>query len=194
MKDNTTNSTEEVEVKESQKSEDTSVKVEENVEEVKKVEEATKTEVKDEKEPKTKEPESGKAEVDVEALKNELAEANKRAQEVETLQTTIEAMKKDSESKDAVIKEYEELVGKMIETKMEQVPADFKDLIPDNLDLKQKLSWLEKAETKGLFTKEKKEKPNVEIGKPMNIEAPAVDTSKLSASQLLKMAYNSVKK
>lgn len=193
MKENTVNSTEEVEVKESQESQYTAVKVE-TEEEVKKVEEATKTEVKEEKEQRTKESESEKAEVDVEALKNELAEANKRAQEVETLQTTIEAMKKDSESKDAVIKEYEELVGKMVETKMGQVPAEFKDLIPDNLDLKQKLSWLEKAETKGLFIKEEKTKPNVEIGKPMNIEAPAVDTTKLSASQLLKMAYNSVKK
>lgn len=193
MKENTVNSTEEVEVKESQESQDTAVKVE-TKEEVKKVEEATKTEVKEEKEQRTKESESEKAEVDVEALKNELAEANKKAQEVETLQTTIEAMKKDSESKDAVIKEYEELVGKMVETKMGQVPAEFKDLIPDNLDLKQKLSWLEKAEAKGLFTKEEKTKPNVEIGKPMNIESPAVDTTKLSASQLLKMAYNSVKK
>lgn len=193
MKDNTVNSTEVVEVKESQESQEKeTVKEEpkaEKVEKVEKPEEATKTE---EKEPKKTE--SEKAEVDVEALRNELAKANEKAQEVETLQTTIEAMKKDSESKDAVIKEYEELVGKMIETKMEQVPADFKDLIPDNLDLKQKLSWLEKAEAKGLFTKEEKKKPNVEIGKPMNMEAPAVDTSKLSASQLLKMAYNTVKK
>lgn len=190
MKDNTTNSTEEVEVKESQKSQDLQ---EEAVKEETKVEEPKKEE-KEPKEPKKVETESEKAEVDVEALKNELAEANKKAQEVENLTTTIEAMKKDSETKDAVIQEYEELVGKMIETKMEQVPADFKDLIPDNLDLKQKLSWLEKAEAKGLFTKEEKIRPNVEIGKPMNIEAPAVDTSKLSASQLLKMAYSSVKK
>lgn len=145
------------------------------------------------KEPEKKaEPE--KAEVDVESLKKELAEANEKAKEVEVLNTTIEAMKKDSESKDAVIKEYEDLVGKLIETKMEQIPAEFKDLIPDNLDLKQKLNWLEKAESKGLFNKEDKKKPNVEIGKPMNVEAPQVDTTKLSGTQLLKMAYNTLKK
>lgn len=145
-------------------------------------------------EPKKKDSEGEKVEVDVEALKNELAEANKKAGEVEGLTATIESMKKESESKDAVIKEYEELVGKLIDTKMEQVPAEFKELIPDNLDLKQKLSWLEKAEAKGLFTKEEKKKPNVEIGKPMNVDVPAVDTAKMSPTQLLKMAYSSIKK
>ena len=138
--------------------------------------------------------ESEKADVDVEALKKELAEANAKAKEVEALSGTIEAMKKDSENKDAVIKEYEDLVGKLIETKMEQIPADFRDLIPDNLDLKQKLNWLEKAESKGLFTKEEKKKPSVEIGKPMNVENQQIDTSKLTGSQLLKMAYSSIKK
>lgn len=134
------------------------------------------------------------ATVDVEVLKNELAEANKRAEEVQGLTVEIENLKKESEAKDSTIKEYEELIGKMVETKLEQVPAEFKELIPDNLDLKQKLSWLEKAEAKGLFTKEEKKKPNVEIGKPMNIETPVVDTSKMTAGQLLRMAYSSIKK
>lgn len=156
------------------------------------IETPKKEEIKEE--PKKADSEPQTAEVDVEALKNELVEANKKAQEVETLSTTIASMKKDSEDKDVVIKEYEDLVGKLIETKLEQIPADFKDLIPDNLNLKQKLNWLEKAEAKGLFNKEEKKKPNVEIGKPMNVDVPQVDISKLSGSQLLKMAYNTIKK
>lgn len=163
-----------------------------------KVEEPKKEETPKQEEPK-KEPEKKvekgeEVKVDVEALKNELAEANKKASEVEGLTATIETMKQDSEKKDSVIKEYEELVGKLIETKMEQIPAEFKDLIPDNLDLKQKLNWLEKAESKGLFNKEEKKKPNVEIGKPMNVETAQIDTTKLTPSQLMKMAYSSIKK
>lgn len=159
-----------------------------------KVEEPTKAEEPEKKveEKRVEKPEE--ATVDVETLKNELAEANKRAEEVQGLTVEIENLKKESESKDSTIKEYEELIGKMVETKLEQVPAEFKELIPDNLDLKQKLSWLEKAEAKGLFTKEEKKKPNVEIGKPMNIETPVVDTSKMTAGQLLRMAYSSIKK
>lgn len=161
------------------------------------VKEETLKEEKQVEEPKKEEPKEAEvkeAEVDVEALKNELAEANKKVQEVDSLNTTITTMKKESDAKDVVIKEYEDLVGKLIETKMEHIPAEFKELIPDNLDLKQKLNWLEKAEVKGLFTKEEKKKPNVEIGKPMNVDAPSVDTSKLTGQQLLRMAYNSLKK
>lgn len=160
-----------------------------------KAEEPKKAEVKEpEKKVEEKVEKPEEATVDIEALKNELAEANKRAEEVQGLTVEIENLKKESESKDSTIKEYEDLIGKMVETKMEQVPAEFKELIPDNLDLKQKLSWLEKAEAKGLFTKEEKKKPNVEIGKPMNIDTPVADTSKMTAGQLLRMAYSSMKK
>lgn len=171
--------------------------IEKKVEETKEPEKVTNETKVEEPEKKVEEKKVEKPEeatVDVEALKNELAEANKKAEEVQGLTVEIENLKKESESKDSTIKEYEELIGKMVETKLEQVPAEFKELIPDNLDLKQKLSWLEKAESKGLFTKGEKKKPNVEIGKPMNIETPVVDTSKMTAGQLLRMAYSSIKK
>lgn len=171
--------------------------IEKKVEETKEPEKVTNETKVEEPEKKVEEKKVEKPEeatVDIETLKNELAEANKKAEEVQGLTVEIENLKKESESKDSTIKEYEELIGKMVETKLEQVPAEFKELIPDNLDLKQKLSWLEKAEAKGLFTKEEKKKPNVEIGKPMNIETPVVDTSKMTAGQLLRMAYSSIKK
>ena len=173
-------------------------KVEDKKEETKEPEAVKGTEEKkpeEKKEPKAepkKEPEEAK--VDVEALKTELAEAQAKAQEVETLNIQVTTLQNEVADKDAQIKEYETLVGNMVEAKMNQVPADLKDLIPDNMDLKQKLAWLEKAESKGIFNKETKKKPNVEVGKPMNTETPTVDTSKMTAGQLLKMAYSSAKK
>lgn len=163
--------------------------------------ETTKPQNQEPKEPKVEEPkkeekEAGAEEVkvDVEQLKAELKEANEKAGQVETLTATVETMKVEAEKTKAELKEYEELVSNLIETKLKEVPEDYKELIPDNLSLKQKLNWLEKAEAKGLFNKEEKKKPNIEIGKPMNVDAPSVDTSKLTGSQLLRMAYNSVKR
>lgn len=149
-------------------------------------------------EPKKEEPKKAEPKeegtVDINKLKEELEEATKKVAEIETLNSTVLTMQKEAESKDALIKEYEDLVGNMVEVKLAQVPEQYKELIPDNLDLKQKLSWLEKAESKGLFNKEEKKKPNVEIGKPLNVDVPQVDTGKMSGSQLLRMAYNTVKK
>lgn len=169
-------------------------------------EETTKPQDQEPKEPKVEEPkkEESKKEnkadageevkADVEQLKAELKEANEKAGQVETLTATVETMKAEAEKNKAELKEYEELISNLIETKLKDVPEDFKELIPDNLTLKQKLGWLEKAEAKGIFNKEEKKKPNVEIGKPMNVDAPSVDTSKLTGSQLLRMAYNTVKR
>lgn len=135
-----------------------------------------------------------KAEINVEDLKKALVEANEKVKEVETLTATVTDLQTKNAGQDKAIKEYEELLSNLINTKMEQVPPEYKDLIPENMDLKQKLNWLDKAESKGIFNKEKKSNPDVEIGKPMNMETDTVDTSKLSGSQLLKMAYHTLKK
>lgn len=174
---------------------ETSVKEEEK--KVQAVEEPQKEEKQESKPPKETEKvkvDSEEVKVDVEQLKAELKEANEKAGQVETLAATVETMKVEAEKQKAELKEYEELITNLIETKLKEVPEDFKELIPDNLTLKQKLNWLEKAEAKGLFIKEEKKKPNVEIGKPMNVDVPSVDTSKLAPSQLLKLAYNTVKR
>lgn len=132
--------------------------------------------------------------VDVEELKRQLSEAIEQGKQVETLNATISTLKGEVDTKDALITEYEGLLQNLINTKMEQIPEQYKDLVPDNMDLKQKLSWLEKAEAKGLFNKEEKQNPAVEIGKPMNIDSPKPDIDKMSASSLLSMAYNTFKK
>lgn len=176
----------ETEVQEPEKTEDSKG-------EEKKAEEP-KTEDKKEEAKPEKKGESEEAKVDISALKSELAEANKKAMEVDALSTKVDSLSAEVKEKDSVIKEYEELLDGMVKTKMENVPSDLKDLIPENMSLKQKLSWLEKAESKGIFNKESKKKPSVEIGKPMNVETPAVDTSKLTATQKMAMAYSNTKK
>lgn len=138
--------------------------------------------------------ESMDVKVDVDDLKRQLAEAIETGKQVDALTTTVEQMKADVEAKDNIIREYEGLLQNLVETKLEQIPDQYKDLVPDNMDLKQKLSWLEKAESKGLFNKEDKQNPALEVGKPMNVEVPKVDTTKMSASSLLSMAYNTIKK
>lgn len=153
-------------------------------------------ETKEAKEPKEvkKQEETTDVKVDVEDLKRQLAEAIETGKQVDTLTTTVAQMKAEVEAKDTIIREYEGLLQNLVETKMEQIPDQYKDLVPDNMDLKQKLSWLEKAESKGLFNKEEKQNPALEVGKPMNVEVPKVDTTKMSASSLLSMAYNTIKK
>lgn len=150
-------------------------------------------ETKETKEVKQQE-ESTDVKVDVDDLKRQLAEAIETGKQVDALTTTVEQMKADVEAKDNIIREYEGLLQNLVETKLEQIPDQYKDLVPDNMDLKQKLSWLEKAESKGLFNKEDKQNPALEVGKPMNVEVPKVDTTKMSASSLLSMAYNTIKK
>ena len=150
--------------------------------------------VKETKEPKEpKEPATDYSK-EIEDLRAEIVTLTEKAGKVDTVSKENETLKKDIESRDLKITQYEELITKLVETKLEQIPEEYKVLIPDNLDLTQKLNWLEKAEAKGLFNKEEKKKPNVEIGKPMNIEPENVDTSKLTGTQLLKLAYNTLKK
>jgi septal ring factor EnvC (AmiA/AmiB activator) len=64
------------------------------------------------------------------------------------------------------VKQYETLIGEMVTQKMAGIPEEMQDLIPDGLSSEQKLSWLNKAEAKGLFKKE--EKPKAVIGQPLN--------------------------
>lgn len=149
--------------------------------------------VKEDKEPKEpKEPATDYSK-EVENLRAEIVTLTEKAGQVETVSKENETLKKDIEGRDLKITQYEELITKLVETKLKQIPEEYKDLIPDNLELTQKLNWLEKAEAKGLFNKEERKKPNLEIGKPMNIEPENVDTSKLTGTQLLKLAYNTIK-
>lgn len=97
---------------------------------------------------------------------------------------------KDAQAKVAALESkataYEGVINNMVETKLAKIPAELHDLIPANLTVSEKLDWINKAETKGLFTTKKE----VEIGKPMNIPHPEQDFSKMSAMDLFTMAYS----
>lgn len=110
--------------------------------------------------------------------------------EVQTLTTTVETLTTEKAELTDQVKEYESLIEGLVETKMEQVPEEYRDLIPENLTLPQKLDWINKLESKGLFNKEEKKKPEVEVGKPLNTDAPAVNMEKLTIGQKLAMAYS----
>lgn len=51
-------------------------------------------------------------------------------------------------------KQYQETFKQLLETKKQSVPEDMRDLIPEGDELQQ-LNWIEQAQAKGLFTKEK---------------------------------------
>lgn len=87
-------------------------------------------------------------------------------------------------------KELENVVNELVENKLKDIPEDFKDLIPEGMSAEQKLAWISKAESKGLF----KKSADVEIGKPMNNGAPQIDVNKLSAQDKILFAFNSITK
>lgn len=74
--------------------------------------------------------------------------------------------------------ELETVINSMVETKLQAVPEEMKDLIPANLTAEATLDWLNKAESKGLFGKAEVK----EIGKPSNksTDTPKVDKANLS--------------
>ena len=92
-----------------------------------------------------------------------------------------------------LVSEYEGIINGILDAKLADVPENLKELVPSNLNLQQKLDWLNKAEKTGIF---KAKDTDIEIGKPLNPNnvKQHTDTSKLSASSLLSMAYGSKKK
>lgn len=93
-----------------------------------------------------------------------------------------------------LVSEYEGILNTIIDAKLADVPENLKELVPANLSLQQKLDWITKAEKSGIFGKQ----PNtdIEIGKPLNPNngKQNTDTSKLSASSLMAMAYGNSSK
>lgn len=74
-------------------------------------------------------------------------------------------------------------VKTILDNKLAAIPDEFKDIVPDVDDLA-KLAWLEKAESKGLFTK--KENPEIEIGGKLKVDPPVTKSQeKLTPQQRL---------
>src|SRR5690606_6377506 len=103
----------------------------------------------------------------------QLTELQKAKQDMEA---QLEEIKKAEEAKKASVaevttkleeqvKSYQSVIESMVEAKIQTIPEDMQDLIPEGLTTEQRLSWLNKADEKGLF---KKKVAQVEIGKPLN--------------------------
>lgn len=50
-------------------------------------------------------------------------------------------------------KELEGVINTLLDTKLQSVPEDYHELIPEHLTPEAKLAWIDKAEAKGLFGK-----------------------------------------
>ena len=126
----------------------------------------------------------------------EKAAAEKQAQEeqgkfqelYETTSKEFTQVKTQYESVETRAKELEGVINSLIETKLSTIPEDYHDLIPSNLTPEQKLDWINKAETKGLFGKKQQQS----IGEASNpAHAQAFDLNALSPVQLMKAGYGS---
>ena len=94
---------------------------------------------------------------------------------------------KDLESISERAKTLEERFSKMVESKVETIDEDYRDLIPSNLTNEEKLEWIDKAESKGLF---KKTNDEVTIGESTNRKQEAKrDVKQMSAMEKLLLGY-----
>ncbi|MBD1222756.1 hypothetical protein [Virgibacillus halodenitrificans] len=93
-------------------------------------------------------------------VKDELAELKKKQQEDEEedkrKQGEYESLYNDLKSTHDPLKEqfdaYQEVFKEMLQNRLEEVPEDFRDLIPNGNELEQ-MKWIENATKKGLFKK-----------------------------------------
>jgi ribonucleoside-triphosphate reductase len=127
----------------------------------------------------------------ISAFENAEAERQKEAEQKELQlkqeQGKFEELFQASQKELETYKQYESrttelegLISNMVETKLETIPEEMRDLVPTNLTPEAKLDWLTKAESKGLFGTLKTEVK--EVGKPSNKsnEQPKVDKANLS--------------
>ena len=127
-------------------------------------------------------------------LLNEKAEAERKAAEqkgeFEKLYKETSKKLEDTQSKyksaDKRAKELEAIITDMLNARLENLPEELRDIIPEGLTPEQKLAWIDKAERKGLFGP-KAEEP---IGEGTNPpQQQAVNLDDVPAFQKLLMGY-----
>ncbi|MCY8048455.1 hypothetical protein MOD91_18190 [Bacillus haynesii] len=81
----------------------------------------------------------------------------------------------------------EGVINEMVDSKLQTIPEDYHDLIPSNLSAEEKLSWINKAEAKGMFKVASEE---TSIGESTNPKHDTKrDVSKMSAMEKLFLGY-----
>lgn len=139
-----------------------------------------------------------KAQLDELLTKKEVdeVESKKKAGEYEDLynktKNDLDKFKNESKSFKERTEALEGVINSMLETKLQTVPEEFRDLIPSGMAPEAKLAWLAQAEAKGLFgSVSKKEQA---LGGNTNPSGKQnSDLSKLSPMELLKAAYSQAK-
>lgn len=97
----------------------------------------------------------------------------------------LETYKGNYEKSTTRVEQLEGIITSMLNTKLESIPEEFRDLIPENLSPEQKLDWITKADSKGLF-KDKSQDP---LGGATNPSGKTQDLEKLNAHQLMQNGY-----
>ena len=162
----------------------------EDTKEPEKKDERKTDEPEDKKEPENKNDEKITGlEAEIERLKGELA----KAQSNNADKTALDQANALLNVEKGLVSEYEGIITAIIDAKLADVPENLKELVPENLNIQQKLDWINKAEKSGIF---KAKDTDIEIGKPLNPNNSKqnTDTSKLSASSLMAMAYGNAQK
>ncbi len=134
-----------------------------------------------------------KAEAKLQEIKDAEAERERLAKEkqgeYETLYQEAEGKAKQFESNYETAKEKAErlegVVNNMLNAKLESIPEEFHDLIPENLSPEQKLDWVSKAESKGLF-KDKSQDP---LGNATNPAAGVTDLENMPVNLMFQSGY-----
>lgn len=154
-----------------------------------KVEEKPEDKTEDKTEELNKEIEGLNAEID--RLKQLETDKATLEQKVSDLESQINQANTDKDSSSELAKEYEDVINGMLNAQIEAIPENMRELIPANLNLKEKMAWLNKASELGLFKVQDKN-IDIEIGKPLNPNnsKQAVDTANASPSTLITMAYS----
>ena len=126
-----------------------------------------------------------------EKQEREKAEAEKRGEFEKLYQETAkqaETFKQKAESHEQRVQQLESVIQQLLDAKLESIPEEFRDLIPSNFTVEQKLEWIATAEKKGLFAKKQQQ----QIGGDTNTsDKQTVDLNSLSPIQLLKAGYGS---
>ncbi|MEH6943725.1 hypothetical protein [Bacillus sp. JJ722] len=117
-----------------------------------------------------------------EIMSAQKATETKAQEEAGEFKQLYESIKSTHDTLEARNKELEGVVGELLKSKLEGIAEEFHDLIPDNLTPEAKLSWINKAEAKGLFGK-KEQKP---VGTQTNGETTKTTMTK---EQFQKLGY-----
>lgn len=80
----------------------------------------------------------------------------------------LQARIAELESRAAIAQQYEASIKAILEVKLQSIPEQFRDVVPDGTPAQQ-LEWIEKAQAKGMFTLPSQQTP-------LKPAAPALDT------------------